>query len=148
MAFIDIFKKKKKKERPSVASGEVKVSPQRKVKEKKEKKKIEEKPAEAKVAKEKKIDLAWKILKIPHVTEKATRLSEENQYVFKVWPEANKIQTKKAIEDIYGVDVVSVKVINVPRKKRKLGRTEGFRKGYKKAIIKIKEGQKIEIMPK
>ncbi|OIP74767.1 MAG: 50S ribosomal protein L23 [Parcubacteria group bacterium CG2_30_36_18] len=91
---------------------------------------------------------AYKILRTPHITEKATDLVKKNQYVFKVFPEANKTEIKKAIEDLYGVDVESVKTINIPRKKRRLGRIKGWRKGYKKAIVKIKEGQKIEVMPK
>ena len=82
------------------------------------------------------------------MTEKATELAKKNQYVFKVWPRANKVEIKKAIEDIYGVDVVSVKIIKVPRKRRRLGRISGWRKGYKKAIVKIKEGQKIEVLPR
>jgi len=126
------------------------------------KKKIEEKPKEIKEEKpleavevrspqakrEKVIGGAYRILKTPHVTEKATDLVKKNQYVFKVFPEANKTEIKKAIEDLYGVDVESVKTINVPRKQRRLGRIKGWRKGYKKAIVKIKEGQKIEVMPK
>ena len=91
---------------------------------------------------------AWKVLKTPHVTEKAADLAEKNQYVFKVWPRVNKTEIAKAIEDIYGVDVLSVRIIKVPRKQRRLGKIQGWRKGYKKAIVKVKEGQKIEIMPK
>ncbi len=89
-----------------------------------------------------------KILKIPQTTEKATNLAEKNQYVFKVYPKTNKVEIKKAIENLYGVDVISVKIISVPRKKRKLGRISGWRKGYKKAIVRIKEGQKIEVLPR
>lgn len=88
------------------------------------------------------------IIKSPHITEKATDLTKKNQYVFKVEPNANKIEIKKAIEKLYGVDVLSVKIINVPKKRRRLGRISGWRKGYKKAIVRIKEGQKIEVLPK
>jgi len=110
-----------------------------------------EKPVEVKppkVKREVKVGEAYRILKTPQVTEKATDLTKKNQYVFKVWPGANKVEIKKAIEDLYGVDVLDVKIIKVPRKKRRLGRISGWRKGYKKAIVKIKEGQKIEIMPR
>lgn len=89
-----------------------------------------------------------KILIAPHITEKATELAKENQYVFKVYPEANKTEIKKAIENLYGVDVLDVKIIKIPKKRRRLGRISGWRKGYKKAIVKIKEGQKIEVMPR
>lgn len=88
------------------------------------------------------------ILKEPHITEKATKLAQKDQYVFKVNPEANKSQIKKAVEQLYDVDVVKVRILNTPRKKRRKGRIEGFKSGFKKAIVRIKEGQKIEIMPR
>ena len=62
------------------------------------------------------------ILKAPHITEKATNLAEKNQYVFKVWGKANKNEIKKAIESLYKVKVMDVKIINVPAKRRRLGR--------------------------
>jgi large subunit ribosomal protein L23 len=89
-----------------------------------------------------------KILKAPQITEKATLLAKKNQYVFKVWPRANKTEIKKAIKELYGVDVISVKIIRVPAKRRRLGGIRGWKKGYKKAIVKIKEGQKIELLPR
>jgi large subunit ribosomal protein L23 len=88
------------------------------------------------------------ILKAPHITEKATNLAEKNQYVFRVWQKANKNEVKKAIENLYKVKVMDVKIINVPAKRRRLGRISGWKKGFKKAIVRIKEGQKIEVMPK
>ncbi len=141
MAILDIFKKKKKaapkggEPRPAKTGREVK------------------KPSESKLptgqAKPTKVSgIAYRVLKKPHVAEKSTDLIQKNQYVFEVVPRANKVEIRKAIEDLYGVDVVSVRIINIPRKKRKLGRIEGWRKGYKKAIVKIKEGQKIEVLPR
>ena len=91
---------------------------------------------------------AYKILKTPQVTEKATDLVKKNQYVFKVYSRANKVEIEKAIENLYGVDVLGVKIINLPPKKRRLGKIRGWRKGYKKAIVRIKEGQKIEVLPR
>lgn len=91
---------------------------------------------------------AWRILKEPHITEKATDLAEKNQYIFKVYPSANKTEIKKAIEGLYGVDVLGVRLIRVKPKRRRLGRIEGWRKGYKKAMVKIREGQKIEVLPR
>jgi large subunit ribosomal protein L23 len=88
------------------------------------------------------------ILISPQVTEKTTALSQKNQYVFKVHSRANKTEIKKVIEKIYDVQVLDVKIINIPRKKRRLGRISGWKKGYKKAIVKIKEGQKIEALPR
>ena len=89
---------------------------------------------------------SYDAIKQPHISEKATYLAENDQYTFEVLPNYSKQEIKKAIEGIYGVDVVSVHTIQIPSKKRRLGKTEGFRKSYKKAIVKIKEGQKIEIL--
>ena len=89
---------------------------------------------------------AYHILLSPHITEKATILNKDNKYVFKVYPHANKIEIKKAIKSAYGVDVSGVEIINIPKKKRRVGKSSGWRKGYKKAIIKVKKGQKIEIL--
>jgi len=88
------------------------------------------------------------ILKSPHITEKATDLTKKNQYVFNIWPRANKTEVRKAIESLYNVDVLKVMIAKIPRKKRRLARTIGWRKGYKKAIVRLKEGQKIEVLPR
>ena len=129
MALFDIFKKKRKPEKEKV--------------EKKVEKKSEIVKPKKKVPTE-----AWRILESPHVTEKATGLGEKDKYLFKVLPGANKVEIKKTIEGLYGVDVLDVKIINIPQRKRRLGRSrfQRERKGYKKAIIKIKKGQKIEIL--
>lgn len=88
------------------------------------------------------------IIKEPHITEKASDLAKLNQYIFKVSRNANKNQIKKEIERLYGVEVLNVKIINTKSKERRLGRIIGSTKAYKKAIVKVKEGQKIEILPK
>ena len=141
MALRDIFKRKKK------------------AVEKKEEKK-EEKEPETKIPKKEttqtvpmktetlESEIAFRILKAPHITEKATDLAAQNQYVFKVYPRANKSQIKEAIGELYDVDVVGVKIIKVPKKRRMVKGRVGWRKGYKKAIIKLKKGQKIEVMPR
>jgi len=98
--------------------------------------------------KEKESIKIYRILKVPHITEKTTNLAEKNQYVFRVWQKANKNEIKKAIENLYKVKVMDVKIINVPAKRRRLGRISGWRKGYKKAIVRLKEGQKIEVLPR
>lgn len=136
MAIKDIFKKKVKEVKP--------VEKPKQVKEKE----IPKEPVSEKKPKEKKTGESYRILKSPHITEKATDLTKKNQYVFKVFPKANKSETKKAIEGLYGVDVISVKIINIPPKKRRLGKISGWKPGYKKAIIGIKEGQKIEVLPR
>lgn len=91
---------------------------------------------------------AHKFLRSPHVTEKATYLSENNQYAFNVYDRANKNDVKRAVEDVFGVDVVSVNIINIHRKKIRVGRKQGTKPGYKKAIVKIAKDQKIEILPR
>jgi len=146
MALRDIFKKKKIK-KTTVPSPHLPAKRAAEVKPKEKPREVIYKTEPHKV-REKKIGEAWKILKTPHITEKATDLVGKNQYAFKIWPGANKVEIKKAIEDLYGVDVMSVKIINIPRKGRRLGRISGWRTGYKKAIIKIKEGQKIEVLPR
>ncbi len=87
------------------------------------------------------------ILKRPIITEKSSNLVKENQYVFEVAKEATKGEIKKEIEKMFNVNVLSVKIIKIPKKRRRLGKIFGWRKGMKKAIVKIKEGQKIEIFP-
>lgn len=88
-----------------------------------------------------------KILLSGYISEKATFLSEKNnQYIFKVAKGANKNQIKKAIESLYGVDVLSVRIVKIPPKQRRRGRVIGLKKGYKKAIVSIKKGQKISIL--
>lgn len=84
-------------------------------------------------------------IKQPHITEKATALSDKKQYVFRVETSATKPQVKRAVEKLYGVKVVSVRIISVPGKSKRLGRTQGFRPGFKKAIVTLKEG-KIEFV--
>jgi len=137
MPILDIFKKKKL----PVEKKEVE-KPTKKPKE------IKEEIAAVPKRKKKIISEAWRVLKAPHITEKATYLAGKNQYVFRVGDRANKTEIEKAIENLYMVEVVSVKIIKIPKKQRRLGRISGWRKGYKKAIVKIKEGQKIEVMPR
>jgi len=123
---------------------------EKKGKEKKKKSEEKEKKVQTPInevksgKKEKDAPDAYRILKSPHISEKATNLTKEDQYVFEVFSGVNKTEIKKTIENLYGVNVLSVNLIKIPSKIRKRGRTTGFKKGYKKAIIKIKKGQKIE----
>jgi len=134
---INIFKKREKKEKENKEKKVVK-----KDKEEEKKETIQKKSA----LKRKSIpeDVA-KLCFIPHISEKATFLTKKNQYVFKVPKKANKKQIKKAIELMYNVNVLSVKTINIPSKKRRYRLKEGKKPGYKKAIVKLKEGQSIEM---
>ena len=80
------------------------------------------------------------------ISEKGTILrDEQNRYVFKVHPSANKIEIKKAVETAFSVKVLDVKTINVKGKTKRLGRFQGKRSDWKKAIVRLKEGDAIEI---
>ena len=78
------------------------------------------------------------------VTEKSTRQKEENQYVFEVMREANKVEIQKAIEKLFKVKVLQVRTSNVLGKMKRLGRKSGKRQDWKKAIITLKEGDRID----
>jgi large subunit ribosomal protein L23 len=88
------------------------------------------------------------VLLSPHVTEKASLVGEKNSYIFKVSDKAGKQEIKKAVEKVYGVKVMGVGIINVKAKKRIVGGRIGSKKGYKKAMVRVQDGQKIEIMPR
>ena len=86
------------------------------------------------------------VLVRPLVTEKSTRLmSEHNQYTFEVAPKATKIQIRQAVEQIFKVKVLSVRTLWVRGKRRRVGRHEGRRPDWKKAIVRVAPGQRIEI---
>ena len=87
----------------------------------------------------------FQILKKPLVTEKSTKmLAEGNWVAFQVNPQANKIQIKNAVEKVFSVTVTKVNTLVVPGKYRKFGRTVGHTKSWKKAMLRLKEGDKIE----
>ncbi len=86
------------------------------------------------------------ILRRPIVTERSTRLREMNQYVFEVDPSANKHQIREAVEEKYQVDVLAVRTVNIVGKfRRRFGPIGGYKADTKKAIIRLKEGQKINL---
>ena len=86
------------------------------------------------------------IIKAPVVTEKSTKLNQdENKYVFKVDPKANKCEIKNAIEKIFKVKVDKISTINSKPKKKRVGRYAGVTNKYKKAIVKLAKGQTIEL---
>jgi len=90
--------------------------------------------------------IAAKVLLSPWVTEASTRDLEMNKYVFKVAKDADKGQIKKAIEELYKVKVISVNTVNIPRRFRNYGRTPGWIAGFKKAVVKLKQGDNIEVI--
>lgn len=81
----------------------------------------------------------------PIVTERSTKLREQNKYTFEVDRRANKIEIKKAVEELFGVKVTSVRVMSVKGKMRRVGRFQGKRRDWKKGIVTLKEGDVIQL---
>ena len=81
----------------------------------------------------------------PVITEKAVDLMQENKYVFKVRLDANKIQIKQAVEEIFKVKVVDVNTMRVKGKEKRMGRYVGKTSDWKKAIVQVREGDVIEV---
>ena len=79
------------------------------------------------------------------VTEKAERLkAEQSRYTFKVAPTANKIEVRDAVERLFKVHVRDVRVVNYLGKMRRMGRFSGRRPDWKKAVVTLKQGERIE----
>jgi len=88
-----------------------------------------------------------KVLLGPLVSEKSTRLAEQSQqFVFKVLPDATKPEIKKAVEMLFDVNVKAVRVLNVKGKSKRFGRGLGRRSDWKKAYVRLQEGQEIDLM--
>ena len=86
-------------------------------------------------------------IKHPWITEKVGHLIDLGKYAFLVDKKINKPQIAKAIESIYRVKVLSVNIINKKEKIKSLGRSKGKVPGHKKAIVTLKKGHKIDVMP-
>jgi large subunit ribosomal protein L23 len=88
---------------------------------------------------------SYQVLKRPLVTEKGTKQKEQsNQIAFEVDRRANKILVRNAVENIFKVKVLGVRVINVKGKERRIGRNVGKKPDWKKAIVRIAPGETIE----
>lgn len=85
------------------------------------------------------------VIRRPIVTEKDTLLKQWNKYTFEVARDANKIQIKEAVEKAFNVKVVAVNVLTVPGKWRRRGKRRGLTPPWKKAIVTLAQGQKIEL---
>jgi len=84
-----------------------------------------------------------KILRGFYVSEKSSIGNSANQYTFKVFNRANKSEIKKEVSKLFNVKVKSVKIINMPEKRRDFGRHPGVKSGFKKAVVVLKEGYTI-----
>lgn len=89
---------------------------------------------------------AYRILLRPLVTEKSTRLTSLRHYVFAVGRSANKIEVRRAVRALYGVDPARVNVLNVRGKAVRYGRTTGRTSAWRKAVVTLPEGQKIDVL--
>ena len=78
-------------------------------------------------------------------TEKGSKLEPSGKYLFEVSPRANKIQIKMAVEEIYNVKVESVNTSIAPGKRKRVRQDFGYTADWKKAVVTLKEGQKIEV---
>ncbi|MBR6711789.1 MAG: 50S ribosomal protein L23 [Selenomonadaceae bacterium] len=85
------------------------------------------------------------ILIRPLITERGTDLMQDNKFVFVVDKRANKIQIAQAVKEVFNVTVEAVNTMNVKGKTKSRGRTMGKTSSYKKAIVKLAEGQTIEL---
>lgn len=146
MGIFDKFKGKKEEDKKVLAPKPVKA-----VKTAPKPVKVE-KPAESSPIKaESKKDLkgksnqAFRVLIKPLITEKAAYLASVNKYVFSVNPKMNKIEIKKAIRSIYKVEPLDVNIANYAGKSVRYGRNFGQTKAWKKAIVTLKPGDKIEV---
>lgn len=91
------------------------------------------------------------VIRRPLITEKNTWLMEQGQYTFEVHPDANKIQIKAAVQEAFSVSVKTVNTLNVKPKpksrmiRRGAGRLTGSRRGWKKAIVTLADGEHIDL---
>ncbi|MEJ8567452.1 50S ribosomal protein L23 [Elongatibacter sediminis] len=92
-------------------------------------------------------DRLFEVLLSPRVTEKTTRVGEQgNQYVFRVVNDANKTEIRAAVESLFGVNVESVRIVNVKGKNKSFRMRAGKRSDWKKAYVRVQEGQVIDFL--
>ena len=90
----------------------------------------------------------FSVLRAPHVSEKSARLAEHNQYVFEVASDADKQVVKAAVEALFNVKVQSVNLVNVKGKVKSFRQRAGSRNGWRKAYVRLHEGQSIDVTAK
>ena len=87
------------------------------------------------------------VIRKPVITEKATNAIEFNQYTFEVDHRAAKPDIKSAVESMFNVKVIGINTMNPPRRTRRVGKFSGKRSQVKKAIVRLAEGEKIQLFP-
>ena len=85
------------------------------------------------------------IIKYPIITDKTTRLLENNQYSFIVDRNSDKLTIKNTIEYLFDVKVIKVNSCRLPRKKKRVGKYIGWKPQYKKAIVRLAQGDVIDL---
>ena len=88
---------------------------------------------------------AYDIIIRPIITEQSMEQNDINKYAFEVARDANKIEIKKAVEEIYKVKVASVNVVTVPGKRKRVRTQYGYTADWKKVVVTLKENNKIEV---
>ncbi len=88
-----------------------------------------------------------KVLQAPLVSEKSAIAGEMNQVVFRVASDATKPEIRRAVEMLFEVDVEDVRVVNIKGKNKRFGQMQGKRSDTRKAYVRLKEGQDIDLMP-
>lgn len=89
----------------------------------------------------------YQVLIAPHVSEKSALNAEmAGRHTFRVARDATKFEVRKAVETAFGVDVKSVQIVNVKGKAKRFGATLGKRSDWKKAVVRLAEGQDIDFM--
>ncbi len=139
---MSIFGRKKKEEdKKDVKTSDVSVSKKDDKKKvvKKEEKKVDKKEIGVKQ------DRAYKVLIRPIISEKTTNFASLNKYVFEVFGKTNKIEIKKAIEELYQVKPIQVNIIKRKGKNVRFGKTSGRTKDSKRAIVTLKKGDSIKL---
>jgi large subunit ribosomal protein L23 len=86
-----------------------------------------------------------RVLLMPHTSEKSTRAADRvSQHVFRVVPDANKLEIKRAVESLFNVKVASVNMVNMKGKRKRFGAVRGQRSAWKKAYVKLSPGYDID----
>ncbi len=89
----------------------------------------------------------YQVVRKPHVSEKTNDLIQNhNTYVFEVHPDSTKTDIREAVSHIWNVRVDSIRIVNVPGKAKRLGRISGYSRSWKKAIVRLHEGDGIDVL--
>lgn len=89
----------------------------------------------------------YSVLLAPHISEKTAVAAEtEDRHTFRVAKDATKLEVRKAVESLFGVKVKSVQIVNVQGKQKRFGQTMGKRSDWKKAVVRLVEGQDLDYM--